>query len=265
MKNDFRTVLLIIPINNQNKYTLLKIKKIYIYIMKNVLNGNERKNGMDLAEFLLKYKDELHKTRVFYILQAKLESKDVLKFGIAGMENGDSYNRLKQYEITYGKESRRNDCKGVWVWYVGKTKFNPNVLYKNSQVKKLEDYIKNKYKTRREKERGTERIKIEPQKLINEVEKYLKGIRDEEVDVEKRKLIKTRSLQRTLSLQRQTSLLGNKKYIVEKFLKEDKTKTKIFVKWKGYDEDKSTWETINNLKQDLKNTYYIFYDRMKKK
>ncbi len=209
--------------------------------MRNLLTGEDAKFGMDLGFFLLKYKQQMVNTRALYIVEPKLEKGKVIKFGIAGEKTGESWKRLRDYQIQYGDEDRINDCKGVWIWYCGITKYDPNTSDANSEVRKTETNLKRVFKSRTEKGRGTERITINPQKLIDYIQNH--KFYDEDPDMKKREEIKVRSSQR------QAKIKG-KVYEIDKLIKIKTAKGKklVEVKWKGYKE--TTFEPYKTIKED---------------
>lgn len=170
------------------------------------------KKGMDLSIFLLKYKSEMRNTRAFYVVEPKIDSREKnvaaksnVKIGIAGAKYGDSWGRLKQYEITYGRNERRNDCRGVWIWYCGITQYDPLVLEKNCQVRKMETWLKRVYRNQNLIARGTERIKKTPQQVLKDVRAIaeLNSMKDEIADQNRRDEVKKISKERKDKLKKQ--------------------------------------------------------------
>jgi len=151
--------------------------------------------GEDLSTFLLKQSTitQTKNTRVFYIVEPNLDAGRFFKIGIAGEKTGNSYARLRSYEITYGTNDEAGECNGVWIWFCGITKFNGNnsnddgtanyVSSTQSQIHKVEVYLKAKYKREgllseergKGNFRGSERIKgpdnngIRPEAVIKEI------------------------------------------------------------------------------------------------
>jgi len=132
-----------------------------------------------LGEFLETNAAALRNKRAFYIVEPLLEKDKVIKFGIAGMQSGHPYTRLNEYNIIYGTQTRANSCKGVKVHFVGVTEYDRMVSPTNTQVARLERQLKQLYKTKTEKGRGTERVAkeyladilqtIRDSKLVDEV------------------------------------------------------------------------------------------------
>ena len=152
--------------------------------------------GEDLSIFLLKEStiNQMKNTRCFYIVEPNLDAGRYFKIGIAGEKTGNSYARLRSYEITYGTNSEPGECNGVWIWFCGVTKFSGDnsrddgtenyVSSTQSQIHKVEVYLKAKYKRegllselrgKRSNFRGSERIRgidnngIAPQQVIQEI------------------------------------------------------------------------------------------------
>lgn len=124
------------------------------------------KKPTPLSEFLAKNREALRNKRAFYIVEPLLEDGRVIKFGIAGMQSGNPYNRLNEYNIIYGTQTRNNACKGVLVHFVGVTDYDRMVAHSNTQVARLERHLKQVYKSKTEPGRGTERV----------AKKYLRSI-----------------------------------------------------------------------------------------
>ena len=80
-----------------------------------------------------------------------MERSAITKFGIAGELYGNAYKRLRDYQIEYGDATKKNDCKGTWIYYCGITKYNPYVLPANTEVRKTETYLKRLFKSKLEK------------------------------------------------------------------------------------------------------------------
>ena len=110
------------------------------------------------------YEPQLRNVRCLYVIQPMMERSAITKFGIAGELYGNAYKRLRDYQIEYGDATEKNDCKGTWIYYCGITKYNPYVLPANTEVRKTETYLKRLFKSKLEKKRGTERVKVSPQK-----------------------------------------------------------------------------------------------------
>ena len=133
---------------------------------------------MDLRAFLTKYCGQLTGVRVFYILEPLLEQGKTIKFGIAGMNSGNAFQRLTEYSILYGDKSSSNECKGVIVHFVGLTEYNRMVQPESSQVYQLEKYLKQTYKSVTEKGRGTERV---PKSKLQEIMREIRSRRFKDV------------------------------------------------------------------------------------
>jgi hypothetical protein len=130
------------------------------------------KQTMDLGEFLRRYGRDLRGVRAFYIVEPLLEKGASIKFGVAGMDSGNAYERFKSYMITYGNRSKENECKGVLVHYVGIVKYNRLVVKTNTEVWKLERFLKIEYSGVTDPERGEERV---PKKHLPEIMKYIQS------------------------------------------------------------------------------------------
>ncbi len=112
----------------------------------------------DLREFLNKHEDRLRNVRAFYIVEPLLEKGKTIKFGVAGMSSGNAYHRFQEYSVTYGDQTKDNDCKGVLVHFVGITEYDRLVQPEKSQVYLLEKHLKQEYRSTTEPGRGTERV-----------------------------------------------------------------------------------------------------------
>lgn len=128
--------------------------------------------GMELNTFIKskKYSDQLIRTRMFYIIKANRE--DILKFGIAGNSEGNSISRFMGYRNAYGTSDKSNDCVGVKVHFVGVTEYNPNVETKNSEIFKLEKYVKRFIRENEKIARGSERTTLSLSRLKELVYTY---------------------------------------------------------------------------------------------
>ena len=113
---------------------------------------------MDLKEFLTKYTSSLQNVRAFYIVEPLIEKGKTIKFGIAGMSSGRAHQRFQDYVVTYGDQTKGNDCKGVLVHFVGITDYDRHVLPEKSQVYMMEKHLKDQYRSITEPRRGTERV-----------------------------------------------------------------------------------------------------------
>ena len=102
--------------------------------------------GIKLEDFLLQYDSKLKHTRALYVLSPNMEKNKVYKFGIAGTNTGNAYQRLNDYLIMYGKNDKDNTCKGVKIHYCGITEYNRLVLPEKSKVFQLELKLKQQLK-----------------------------------------------------------------------------------------------------------------------
>jgi hypothetical protein len=134
---------------------------------------------MDLGEFLSKYGAELRGVRAFYIVEPLLEKGASIKFGVAGMDSGNAYERFRSYAILYGGKSKDNECKGVLVHYVGIVKYNRLVEKTNAEVWKLERFLKSEYKTVTDPDRGEERV---PKKHLPTIMRYIRSKKFSDVE-----------------------------------------------------------------------------------
>ena len=137
------------------------------------------KQTMDLGEFLSKYGAELRGVRAFYIVEPLLEKGASIKFGVAGMDNGNAYERFRSYSILYGGRSKDNECKGVLVHYVAIVKYNRLVEKTKTEVWKLERFLKREYKTVTDPERGEERV---PKNHLPDILRYVRSKRFSDVE-----------------------------------------------------------------------------------
>jgi hypothetical protein len=113
--------------------------------------------GIDLDYFTKRYKKDIEKSRVFYVISPNAEN--VFKIGIAGDTDGKAIGRMQQYKLYYGLKSRTNPCSGVKVHFICKTTYNKMVEPKNSYIFKLELCMKQKLKLNTK--RGREWIKTQ--------------------------------------------------------------------------------------------------------
>ena len=134
---------------------------------------------MNLNDFLSKYGSQLRGVRAFYIVEPLLEKGMSIKFGVAGMDNGNAYERFKSYMITYGNRTKDNECKGVLVHYVGIVTYNRLVEKTNTEVWKLERFLKVTYKTVTDPERGEERV---PKTHLSSIMRHLRSKRYADVE-----------------------------------------------------------------------------------
>ena len=127
--------------------------------MRDLVKGRKQK----LEDFMKHNKQNLLHHRAFYILEPVFENGAFYKFGVAGTNSGNAFNRLHDYVIMYGKFSPSNPNHGVYIHYCGITGYDRLVLVKNTQVSKLEKKLKDSLKketaidTKRD-DRGEERV-----------------------------------------------------------------------------------------------------------
>lgn len=129
------------------------------------------KTPMYLSEFLDNHAGKIANKRVFYILEPLLEDGRTIKFGVAGMQSGHAFHRLNEYNIIYGKQTRTNSCKGVYLHFLGVTEYDRMVQPSNTQIGRLETKLKQVYKSKTEKDRGTERV---GKKYLPEMLKFIR-------------------------------------------------------------------------------------------
>lgn len=144
--------------------------------MKNLLKGQQ---PMYLEEFLLKYKDILKHTRALYVVEPNLEKGEIIKFGIAGMSDGNSYRRLKEYVTLYGKKDKENECKGVRIHFCGITDYNRLVWQTQTEIYKVELKLKQVFKSTTDAlGRGTERTTASIEDVLKKIKEFSKNIQD---------------------------------------------------------------------------------------
>lgn len=224
-----------------------------------VLDWN--KNGMDLDNFLKQhcpnkkqkqtsFSKQMENSRVFYVLSPNQE--DVFKVGIAGDSDGHPCGRFQQYRLYYGSVSKDNDCTGVKVHFVCKTKYNKMVEPKNSYIFKLEKKMKDKLKPHLK--RGGEWMSASLQKIQDTFDIASGSVKEIETIPRRSERIGTKRLQGF-----------DKEYEVEKLLDIVNIKGKKFVKvkWKGY--IKTTLEPYKNIEEDLKPDLEILKYNLEKK
>lgn len=97
--------------------------------------------------------------RVLYLIKPKLDNS-LWKIGIAGKDSGKPSGRLRDYLYYYGTESEGGE-HGVRIYYLAGTKYDDQVLGKDSIVFRKEKYIKDKFKERYTRpNRGEERFML---------------------------------------------------------------------------------------------------------
>ena len=144
------------------------------------------KTPMDLGDFLRKHIALIKHKRLFYIIEPRLEQGKTIKFGIAGIDSGNPFNRLKEYMLTYGETDPENPCRGVIVHYIGVTEYERHVRYKNSEVFRIEKYLKEIYKSTSESKhdsRGAERVS---KKHLPNILRDLRALRMPDISTELR-------------------------------------------------------------------------------
>ena len=134
--------------------------------------SNGSRQPVNLEDWLRANPDKLNNKRIFYVIKANLEP-DITKFGITTDGGNSAQNRMKQYLITYGKNSSSNRCTGVKLWYMAGTEYNRLVQTTNTLVHKKELYLKRELKSKSETEpgRGTERTKVSPPDLMRMIDR----------------------------------------------------------------------------------------------
>lgn len=130
-----------------------------------VLYKNNR--GIELDTFLNQNRAVLHKKRIFYVIKANLDDKQVYKIGISEKGDGAATARLLDYVYNYGVSDDGNKCKGVKLYLLLANVYNPDVSEADAAVRKLETKAKAHLKQYRE--RGHERFRIN----IDDLLKYL--------------------------------------------------------------------------------------------
>ena len=107
--------------------------------MKELINSVK---GIRLEDFLQMHAPKLRHSRAFYVVAPNMEKKSIYKIGVAGVNTGNSFHRLNEYVILYGKHDTTNSCRGVVIHYCGITEYNRLVLAEKSQVFQLELKLK---------------------------------------------------------------------------------------------------------------------------
>ena len=118
----------------------------------------QSKRGIELKTFLNNEDNltELKNTRMFYVVTAKIDKNKVFKIGISERGASASKARLFEYLYMYGSPDPKYEGRGVKVHLIIYNKFNPNVEYSYSAVRKIETAMKRHFKDKAE--RGQERI-----------------------------------------------------------------------------------------------------------
>ena len=190
-----------------------------------------------LEDWIQANRGKILNKRIFYVVRPNLED-DVTKFGIGGMDGGEgAYNRLNQYVITYGKNSRRNKCVGVLLFYLAGNKYNSLVQTSNSLVWKKEKFLKDELKSTTDilPGRGAERTKLPINRLMDLIDRSSnKTTADIETDVRRSARIGQSEVKRTDKIVKVLKRSGtkflvkwNRPYI------DPKTKQSIFDTWEA--------------------------------
>lgn len=118
-------------------------------------------NGYPLDKWLNQHGEALHDKRVFYILKA-VSDRDVIKFGIAGVDSGRPISRLQDYVSHHGLVDPRNRCSGVMLYYLNGTQYVKGSLASMSIVYKKEMMLKRMLRQEdgKEAQRGDERTSM---------------------------------------------------------------------------------------------------------
>ena len=121
--------------------------------------------GIELDSFLNRNRALLANKRIFYVIKANLDDKEVYKIGISERGANAATARLLDYVYNYGVSEDDNKCKGVKLYLLLGNRYNPNVTEAQSAVRKLETKAKAYLKDYRE--RGHERFSIKINDLLN--------------------------------------------------------------------------------------------------
>jgi len=138
-----------------------KLKIIFNY------NNTKEQEPVELGEWLQvqKNQDDIYNMRCLYVLRANAD-QELVKFGIGGTEGSTGcYGRLRQYVISYGVEEVGFSCKGVKLFLLVGTKYNPTVELKESFVFRKELQLKREFKGDNLPGRGIERVTTNLAKL----------------------------------------------------------------------------------------------------
>ena len=161
--------------------------------LKVIFKARGEGSGVDLGKWLRNKKnlDKIQGMRLLYVMRA-IQDDDVFKLGIAGVKDGQPYGRLHQYVITYG-DIKEGACRGVLMYYLGGTKYQPDVTDVNSQVFRRELFMKQRLKEMGVVTRGTERVKTslkELYKLISQRNKMTEKEVQQQLRLSERNLSK---------------------------------------------------------------------------
>ena len=124
------------------------------------------RKGVELKDWLEKHKDKLKNQRIFYILKANMENKDIFKIGISERGDTSAYGRLNDYYHFYGT-TMRGTCYGVKLHLVLANTFDANVNHSDSRVRYVENKVKAHFKAIEKRERGSERFRVSIDELFN--------------------------------------------------------------------------------------------------
>lgn len=134
--------------------------------------------GVELKDWLEKHKGELKNQRIFYILKANMESKDIFKIGLSERGGQSAYGRLMDYYHFYGKSSQ-GGCYGVRLHLVLANTWNPDVQNSDARVRRVETKMKAHFSN--VERRGSERFAVS----IEELFKYMTDnnlLKEEEIE-----------------------------------------------------------------------------------
>ncbi|UYE94494.1 hypothetical protein PGVV14_0016 [Preplasmiviricota sp. Gezel-14T] len=153
--------------------------------MKDLIHSAE---GIRLEDFLKTHGSKLKHTRALYVVAPNMEKNKVYKFGIAGTNTGNAYQRLNEYVILYGENDKKNTCKGVLIHYCGTTEYNRLVLPEKSKVFQLELKLKQDLKATEgiAKGRGSERVlsvKTPITSLLKTISKLTRSIEERPIEI----------------------------------------------------------------------------------
>ena len=123
------------------------------------------REGVELKTWLENNKDKLRNQRIFYILKANMEKKDVFKIGLSERGGNSAYGRLNDYYHFYGKTQKNNNCYGVKLHLVLANTWSPDVENSDARVRRVETKMKAHFKSKIE--RGTERFAVSVDDLFN--------------------------------------------------------------------------------------------------
>lgn len=134
--------------------------------------------GVELKTWLDTHKTQLNNQRIFYILKANMESKDIFKIGLSERGGQSAYGRLNDYYHFYGK-SAQGGCYGVSLHLVLANTWNPDVQNSDARVRRVETKMKAHFKD--VERRGSERFAVS----IGQLFKYMTDnnlLQEEEIE-----------------------------------------------------------------------------------